>query len=245
MLPEVEKLVRVQHHDQKLKALEKELAGIPLEEEDIRDKLVADQKALDEATAALQRVEVAIKNLELDVETRRDSILKLKTQQFETKKNEEFQAMGKEIERYSEEISDLEDKEIELMEQAEEQKNALHSARAKFKENEQSVKEEIEDLGELKNNLEGDVETEKAARAEQAAKVDPDLLDVYDRLFNAKAGIAVVGLVDEVCQGCHMKVTKSTVVDVRAEKQVTFCENCGRILYWWTDASVGKNMGEY
>ena len=169
MLPEVEILVRVQHHDQKLKALEKELAGIPLEEEDIRDKLVADQKALDEAKTALQHVEVAIKNLELDVETRRDSILKLKTQQFETKKNEEFQAMGKEIERYGEEISDLEDKEIELMERADEQKTALDAARAKFDENEQSVKEEIEDLGELKIKLEGDVETEKAARAEQAA----------------------------------------------------------------------------
>ncbi|NRB74653.1 MAG: hypothetical protein HRU46_09875, partial [Verrucomicrobiales bacterium] len=117
--------------------------------------------------------------------------------------------------------------------------------RAKFDENEQSVKEEIEDLGELKIKLEGDVETEKAARAEQAAEVDPDLLYIYDRLFKAKAGMAVVGLVDEVCQGCHMKVTKSTVVNVRAEKQVANCENCGRILYWWTDASVGKNMGEY
>jgi predicted nucleic acid-binding Zn-ribbon protein len=89
------------------------------------------------------------------------------------------------------------------------------------------------------------LEKEKGDRAMQAAEVDEDLLDIYDRLFKAKAGVAVVGLVDEVCQGCHMKVTKSTVVDTKAEKQVAHCENCGRILYWWTDDSVGKDLGDY
>ncbi|MEM1442948.1 MAG: C4-type zinc ribbon domain-containing protein [Verrucomicrobiota bacterium] len=245
MLPEVEKLLRVQHHDQKLAALTKELAGIPLEEEDIKDKLSADQKALEEAKTALQQVEVAIKNLELDVETRRDSITKLKVQQFETKKNEEFQRMGVEIENYESEITGLEDQEIELMEQAEEQRNAFSEAKAKLAENEQSVAEEIEDLGSLAKKLESDIESEKVTRAEQAKDVDEDLLYTYDRLFKAKAGQAVVGLIDEVCNGCHTKVTKSTVVDVKAEKKVAYCENCGRILYWWTDDSVGKNRGDY
>jgi predicted nucleic acid-binding Zn-ribbon protein len=245
MLPEVEKLLRVQHHDQRLKAIEKELADIPLEEADIRDKLSADRKALEEAKTNLQRVEVAVKTLEIDVETRRDSINKLKVQQFETKKNEEFRRMGTEIERYEAEISGLEDKEMELMEEAEVQRKALQEARAKFEENEVSVEEEIEDLGSLKTKLESDYEKETADRQEQASAVEEDLLYGYDRLFKAKAGMAVVGLVDEVCQGCHMKVTKSTVVEVKAEKKVANCENCGRILYWWTDDSVGKNMGDY
>lgn len=245
MLPEVEKLLRVQHHDQKLAALAKELAGIPLEEEDIKDKLSADQQALEEAKTVLQQVEVAIKNLELDVETRRDSIAKLKVQQFETKKNEEFQRMGTEIENYETEITELEDKEIELMEEAEEQRTAYNAAKDKLAENKESVAEEIEDLGSLAKKLESDIESEKATRAGFAAEVDEDLLYTYDRLFQSKAGRAVVGLVDEVCDGCHMKVTKSTIVEVKAEKKVATCENCGRILYWWTDDSVGKNHGDY
>ncbi|MDF1824675.1 MAG: C4-type zinc ribbon domain-containing protein [Verrucomicrobiales bacterium] len=245
MLPEVEKLLRVQHHDQKIASLTKELAGIPGEEESIRDKLTEDQNALEEAKAALQQVEVAIKNLELDVETRRDSITKLKVQQFETKKNEEFRRMGTEIERYGEEISGLEDQEIELMEQAEEQRKAFNTAREKLKENEQSVVEEIEDLGSLAKKITSDIEAEKVTRAGHAEALEDDLLYTYDRLFNAKAGQAVVGLIDEVCNGCHTKVTKSTVVEVKAEKKITTCENCGRILYWWTDDSVGKNRGDY
>lgn len=245
MLPEVEKLLRVQHHDQKIKAIDKELAGIPVEAEDIRDRLVADQKAVEAAKTEMQQTEVAIKNLELDVATRRSTIGKLKVQQFETRKNEEYQRMGVEIERYTAEIAGLEDREIELMEKAEAQKKALEAARAQLQENEVSVKEELEDLEALSEKLKADRIAEVAERDRLTAELDSAVLDNYQRLFKSKAGIAVAGLVDEVCQGCHMKVVKSTVIEVKAEQRLAHCENCGRILYWWTDERVGKNRGEY
>ena len=245
MLPEVEKLVRVQHHDQKIKAIDKELAGIPVEDEDIKERLVGDQRAVEAAKLEMQQTEVAIKNLEIDVATRRDSITKLKMQQFETRKNEEYQRMGKEIERYTAEIAGLEDREMELMEQADVQKKALESARAKLAGNETSVKEELEDLGELAAKLKADRAAEVMEREKNAAAMDDAVIDNYNRLFKSKNGMAVVGLVDEICQGCHMKVVKATVVEVKAENHLAHCENCGRILYWWTDESVGKNRGEY
>jgi predicted nucleic acid-binding Zn-ribbon protein len=220
MLPEVEKLLRVQHHDQKIKSIDKELAGIPVEAEDIRDRLVADQRAVEAAKGELQQTEVAIKNLELDVSTRRTTIGKLKVQQFETRKNEEYQRMGVEIERYAAEIAALEDREMEL-------------------------KEELEDLESLAVKLKSDRSAELAERDRLGEGIDSAVLDNYHRLFKSKNGIAVAGLVDEVCQGCHMKVVKSTVIDVKAENHLAHCENCGRILYWWTDERVGKNRGEY
>lgn len=245
MLPEVEKLLRVQHHDQKIKAIDKELAGIPVEEADIKDKLVEDQRAVEAAKLEMQHTEVAVKNLEIDVATRRDSITKLKMQQFETRKNEEFQRMGTEIERYTAEIAGLEDKEMELMEKADVQRKALDIARAKLKENEVSVKEELEDLAELAAKLKSDRVAELTEREKHAGAIEEHVIDNYNRLFKSKNGMAVVGLVDEVCQGCHMKVVKSTVVEVKGENRLAHCENCGRFLYWWTDDSVGKNRGEY
>ena len=58
------------------------------------------------------------KKLELDVGTRTESIARLKTQQYQTRKNDEFQALGHEIERYENEIRKIEDEELELMVQA-------------------------------------------------------------------------------------------------------------------------------
>ncbi len=235
MLPEVEKLVLVQNRDQKILAIDKELAGIPLKEEDCREKLVEDEQATAAAKLALQEVEVAINSLEIDVQTRKDSINKLKTQQFETKKNEEFWAMGEDIKRYEGEIIALEETEIELMERAEELSKAYQDATNSLEEMQKSVAGDLESLATLKKNL----ETERAREAEERSKaiepVDEDLLELYNRLFKAKNGFAVAGLTDGACRGCHMKVIKSTAIDVKAEKAVAFCENCGRILYWWTD----------
>lgn len=245
MLPEVETLLRVQHHDQKIRSIDKELAGIPLEAEDIQQRLQDEQKALDAAKAELQKTEVAIKNLELDVDTRRSTIGKLKVQQFETRKNEEYQRMGLEIERYTKEIAELEDREIELMEQAEAQKQALEAARARYEENQKHIRDELEDLEALATKLRADREAEVAERDRLAGSVDSAVLDNYQRLIKSKGGMAVVGLVDDVCQGCHMKVIKSTMIEVKSEQHLAHCENCGRILYWWTDDSVGKNRGEY
>ena len=130
MLPEVEKLLRVQHHDQRIAAIDKELTEIPMLEEDVREKLIEDETKQNDAKGVFQHTEVAIKNLELDIDTRKDSITKLKIQQYETKKNDEFTRMGEEIVRYGEEITGLEDQEIELMEQAETQKKAYEKAKA-------------------------------------------------------------------------------------------------------------------
>jgi len=237
MLPEVEQLLLVQHRDQKIRALEKEIAGLPVEAEDIRDRLAAEKAAVESAKSALQEVEIAIKNLELDVQTRRDSIARLKVQQFETKKNEEFRAMGDEIRNYESQISELEDREIELMEQAEEMQKRQTEALAALEKSQASVDEDLSDLEELESNLGKEIEAEKAERTKAAASVDEDLLYQYERLFQGKNGKAVVGLVDGVCEGCHMNVVKSTVVEVKAENHVAYCENCGRILYWWTDDS--------
>ena len=57
------------------------------------------------------------------------------------------------------------------------------------------------------------------------------LLDDYLRLFDRKDAVAVAALVNEVCQGCHVKSQTHIVNSVKAAKVVTTCLNCARILY--------------
>ena len=112
----VEKLIVIQERDQKIRDLNTELQRLPAEEEQARARLAGDTAAVEAAKKAIQENEVAMKNFELDIETRKDTIAKLKTQQFETRKNEEFTALGDEITRYGDEVTALEDSELELME---------------------------------------------------------------------------------------------------------------------------------
>ncbi|MCB1061656.1 MAG: hypothetical protein KDN20_01905 [Verrucomicrobiae bacterium] len=235
MLPEVEKLVVIQDRDLKTAAIQKELKQLPLEEDDAREKLASDTRALAAAKLAAQENEVAMKNLELDIQTRQDSIAKLKVQQFETRKNEEFRAMGDEIEKYQKSIIDLEDRELVLMEKGEQLKKQLSAAEAGLASSQELVDEDLAAIQSRRENLNRELKELEAQRAEKAATVAPEVIDVYNRLFKSKGGLVVVPLEDGQCKGCHMKVIKSTVVSVKMEKELTHCENCGRILYWWTE----------
>ncbi len=248
MHPEVEKLVRLQHVDQRIATLTKEIAALPEAEEDARDRVTKQTAQVNKAQAAQQEVEMAIKQLELDVGTRRDTITKLKVQQFETKKNEEFRSMGEEIERYEAEIGQLEDQELELMEESEQKAAVLSNQRAALAELEGDLESDLADIDKRRKNFEAERSQEQETADRLSSDVDEDLLELYKRLFKSKNGTAVVGLTDEVCQGCHMKVTKSTVISAKNEAEVTHCENCGRILYYWTDDSArerDRNSNQY
>jgi predicted nucleic acid-binding Zn-ribbon protein len=231
MLPEIEKLLILQDRDQKLVHLRQDLERIPNEEEAAKLRLAGDEKRAADAKAEIQKNEVAMKNLELDIQTRQDSIKKLGTQQFETKKNEEFHRMGEEIQNYTTEVSDLEDRELALMEVGENLQAAFDEVSAKLEASSKLVEEELEALAERRGNCEAQVAELEAERTELASGVDDDLLSTYDRLFSGKGASAVVALEDGQCRGCHMKVIKATAMSARAEKEVTHCENCGRIVY--------------
>jgi predicted nucleic acid-binding Zn-ribbon protein len=75
------------------------------------------------------------------------------------------------------------------------------------------------------------LKTVEAERAKLTEGIDEDVLDQYNRLFISKGGLAVVALEHEVCTGCHMKLTAQTLVQLKGERQITYCEQCGRMLY--------------
>lgn len=231
MLPVVQQLLVLQERDQRIRSLQKDLKDAPLLEQRAKSRLADDETAVAAALAVVRDIEIKIKNLELDVQTRRNSIERLKQQQFETRKNEEFQALGHEVVRYENDIRGLEDKELELMEQLENAKPALNAANANLAETKRLVDEEIKALQERSKNVEAQLTQGKAERATLAAAIDGTTLSLYDRLMKSKGDSAVVLLNGEICGGCHVKVVRDTQLKLRADEVMTQCEQCGRILY--------------
>jgi predicted nucleic acid-binding Zn-ribbon protein len=178
-----------------------------------------------------RQVEMDRKKLELDVGTRTETISRLKTQQYQTRKNDEFQAIGHEIERYENEIRKIEDEELELMVEADKLKADLGVEEKKSATVKESVARQKGDLESKSKTLQSRLEELTKERVEISGKIDEDLLGRFERLFKSKGDAVVVALEHEVCTGCHMKVTTQTAHRAKAGKEIVSCENCGRILY--------------
>ncbi len=232
MQVELEQLLILQDRAQKIRQVDAELKSLPLERKSLDAQVALASANLVATKDRARHVEMGKKKLELDVGTREESIARLKTQQYETRKNDEFSAMGREIERYQKEISALEDEELELMEQADVLKAQVAAEEKQTATAKESIAKQIADLGAKEATLGIRLEELKKEREELAAKVDEDLLDRFNRLFASKGDAAVVALEHDVCTGCHMKITTQTAVRVKGGQEIVSCEQCGRILYF-------------
>lgn len=224
-------LLALQDKDQRLRTLHTELEALPVEKT-TKERLIAEAaQRLDLAKTKARETEVNKKTLEVEAAAKREQIARYKTQQMQTRKNEEFSALSHEIEGAELAISAIEDREIELMEAAEVLRPQIAAAEQTYQADKSKFESQIGVLAEKAANLKSRIAELEAARATSAAEVEEDLLDRYDRLFRTKHGLAVVALEHDVCTGCHMKVTTQTTVELRGEKSIVSCPQCARILH--------------
>ncbi len=229
MRPDLETLLVLQDRDQKIKALQTQKKSLPRDKKALEDKLATARLLLDHAKQRVQHNEVERRKLQLDVEGKRTAIGRFKTQQQATRKNEEFQAFNNEIKHAEDDIQTLEDKELELMEQAEALQRTVRGGkgftkrRGRHPRADRAAGSGCEGGGRPSARI-GSRPRETCGRC---AGRRPGPLPTAVR---EKGDAAVVPLEAEICGGCHMKVPTQISAQVRGEQLITQCPNCGRIL---------------
>jgi predicted nucleic acid-binding Zn-ribbon protein len=231
MQDEVRALLILQDRDRRLLALAKDLAKLPQDEARAKAKLAGDEATVAKAHQALLDCELRVKKIELDAETRRTTIKRLKLQQFETRKNEEFVALGHEIVRYEKELDDFETLELEAMEEVDRCRQAQKTAEAARAVTRKLVEEDLATVARRHAQMQADQAEITAERAKLLVSVPESLMPLYNRLMKTKDGLAVAPMRDGKCEGCHMKLIASTVMKVQSAREIAQCEDCGRILY--------------
>jgi uncharacterized protein len=231
MLDEVRALLILQDRDRKLIAIAKDLEKLPQDEARAKTKLAGDQAAVAKAHDLVREAELKVKKVELDAETRRTTIKRLKNQQFETRKNEEFQALSHEVVRYEKEVDALETIELEAMEEVDKCRTKLKAAEAALAHTQTLVDEDLASIATRQEQLRTNRDELLAEREKLSVGVDSGLLSLYDRLMRVKNGVAVAPMQAGRCTGCQMKLISSTVMKVQTDKEIVQCEDCGRILY--------------
>ena len=231
--PEIEKLLVLQEREQRKMRLEKELAVWPAEVKALEARKAEIRASAERKKQEAQQTEVERKKLELEAESHRAKLARYKIQQFETRKNEEFQALGTEITREEKEIQEIEDRELELMDAGEKAKKAAAAEAEAAKGKEAEVASKEGDLAKKKGELEGRLAELLKEIEGLAAGVEEGLLAKYRRILANKKDAAIVPVVHGTnCGGCHMKLTQGSALAAKGGKAGAACENCGRLLFW-------------
>lgn len=229
----IEALLILQDRDTQLRRTLHDLKTLPAEEKAIAQRLEQQTRHFQDLKLHNQRLEASRRDLENQVKALQEKISKYAAQQLQTKKNDEYQALGHEIERVRDEISALEDQQLQLMETIESAQRELTAESARVKEFEAAAATRRADLQQRLTRLaERRTELENEIRALEQP-IEPSTLARYRRILQSKGDCALVPVEHETtCGGCHMTLTHQTVINVKAGHSLTACENCGRLLYW-------------
>lgn len=234
----IEKLLILQDRDQKLRRVNGELSHIEPERQSLRTKAADAQGIVEKIKSRLKQNEADRKNLQLEVETKKELIAKYSLQQFQTRKNEEYRALAHEIELCKEAITQTEDRELELMEEAETGQKDLARATQELNGMKKLVEDQLSQLAAREQSLTRELAELQANREELASAAGGGARSRYERLLKNKGERVVVGVEHGVCGGCHMRLPPQLLVMCQADNEIVTCSNCGRILYYTRDMDL-------
>lgn len=234
--PALASLLILQDRDSKRLNLEAQLKAIPRDVAAVEQKIAAEKAAIEAARAELKELEVKKKGIENDIGAAETKVGQYRTQQLSIKKNDEYQAMGHQIETMVAQIGELEGKELEIMYAIDEAKKKFAAAEGELKANISGHEGRIRTLREREANLSAELKTAQAEVAEARVPVGELRLRVYDRIA-ARNMPAVVPIHDAKCGGCHLKVSSEVESAARGKgvdpnAALPTCDQCGRIVYW-------------
>jgi uncharacterized protein len=229
-------LLEVQDHDTAVDQLRHRRSSLPEQAQlvDVEARLAA----LEARAAELQvgRDELGLRQgaLEEQIEASRTRQGELERRMYagQVTAARDLQAMDEEVKHLRRHISELEDREIEIMEELEPIDGELESAdrdRAALREDRDRLRRAIADAVE---KIDADVTAQSAARLTAAAAVPADLLARYERLRTILSGTGAARLVGGSCGGCHLSLPAMEVDRIRKAPpdEVITCDQCGRIL---------------
>jgi hypothetical protein len=234
----IEKLLILQDRDRKIMRSKDQLARIEPERRTLQENAAAAQAGLEAAKTKSKQVESDRKKLELEVDSKKGLIARYALQQFETKKNEEYRALAQQIETCKSDITQLEDQQLVLMEQAEGLQKEAAAAARQADEMRKVAEQQLRDLTSSEQALRAALAELESNREQLTEAIDDRVLHQYERLLRHKGDSVVVGIQHGVCGGCHMKFPVQLVVSCQAAKDLVTCPNCGRILYYTPDMDL-------
>ena len=230
--PQIEKLLIVQDRDVMLQKIEQELARIPHERSALEGHITAEEANIEAASYALKEKEVERSELDTEIKTKEEAIARFRTQQLEVKKNDEYRALTHQIEQTEQDISDLEERGIELLIEIDKTSETFQDEKTTIEARIVEERKQITLLDEREENLIASIDKAKALLKDARSVVEEQYVSHYDRVKKLSKRPPYVAKVEtHKCGSCHLRVSNevNSIAPVAGEPH--FCDQCACMVY--------------
>ena len=232
MLPELERLIRLQDIETRVAEARKRIAEAPGEIAALDARLTASRDAVAAAREAATHNQTARRTLDRDLLAAQQRLSKYKEQLMEVKTNAEYHAMQHQLSAASAEVGKVEEHIIANMLDADEVNARLKAAEAALKTDENGLAKERAaiqaDVRDRQRVLDESVDERRAVVPE----ISRSHLEMFERVLKARQGIAVAKAIDGHCSICHVRLRPQVYNTILRNEAIVQCDHCQRILYF-------------
>ncbi len=228
----------------------KDLQAIDLEVKKIDDEIAEGNAELDRRKESIQELKTTIDGMKEKLETMEarkreleaevdDEVAKIKDRQsklMNVQTNREYQSLLKEIEDSKKANRGREDELVLLMERSENVQKDLEEKTNVCDAEEKLLEEEIKKIDKVSAELNAKKEGIIKDREEKAKKVSVGGLKKYEKLRANRNGLAVVGVTNGVCLGCHMNIPPQQYNNLLKNEELLTCPTCHRMMFYQPEA---------
>jgi len=125
----------------------------------------------------------------------------------------------------------LENEILELMENVETNTKELYNSEKTYEQLQTKYKNSEKDNIKILNDIKEQIKELENKVQKLKSTLDDEILSKYENLKTKKTK-PISKLDDDKCTGCHMSIPSVVVSKVKKGKEVVYCDNCGRMLYY-------------
>jgi len=173
---EIEKLLELQNRDTKLRALKADKEAHPKRLAELKESFKDKGSNLEAAKEEFKHLQVEIKKIELEVESKKQDILKHSNQLFEVKSNEDYKAMEREISQEKSDNTQKEDLILDKMITADEVKERISNLETEYASDQEELKKQEIEIEERLKNIEVELKQIEDERHNLEVRIQEDFL---------------------------------------------------------------------
>lgn len=225
-------LVELQAIDGRIIQMEKSSRQIPVRIQEIEKTLSDLRGALKAELNQLDEAEMARRVAESDLRAEKEKIKKWEARLNEVRNNRDYQALSREIESARKANLSIEDEILRKMQEIEELRASTAKKQEQLQETEGKLLAERAELEEKLSSINAQIAQQAGVRQAAVDRVEKRWYQQYQLIRNRRDGVAVVPVLDEHCQGCHMGIPPQLYNLVLKGEEIKTCPHCMRLLYY-------------
>lgn len=231
MLPDLERLIRLQRLDNATVETRRAVAGVPERMAALEARLQASRTRAEGARRQQEEARKSRREVEKRLGEVQGRLTRFRDQLMAVKTNKEYTAMQHEIATAEGEVARLEDTILEHMLQADELDAAVDAAERADREESAAVERERAELDEERATMERRLEGASDERAKLTGSIGAGSLRLFESIAGQRRGLAVVEARNGHCTVCNVRLRPQVFNQILLNTELIRCESCLRLLY--------------